>query len=1451
LTPYNFAQTSGTYTAITGGTVLGNTSNDENVFGTYSIGFTFTFNGTAFTQFSVATNGFIGLGSTTVTTSGTPLTGTSNNVIAALGVDLQGQTGSEIQYKLSGSSPNRTLVVQWTNYRKKSATGDVFNFQIRLNESGNSIQLVYNNFTVNGTSSTPQVGLRGASSAEYNDRMVDAVFTTWAASGYGTLNSSNCRLRSTVKPASGQTYTWSTCSAQSIPFTEDFDGVTTPATPDCWTVTNNNSDAYQWQTSTTFPNSAPNSMYIRYNTSTAMNDWFYTPGLSLTGGHTYRVEFYYMGDGSTTYAEKLEVKWGASPSAAGMTSSAIFTNASISVSGYTLGAGSFSPAATGVYYVGWHGYSPADQNIILVDDISIVEQFTNDVGSVALINPSQIPATQLMPWFGEVRNFGTATQTFTASTKLRENSALSSTANNTVTSLTSGSLSALNGNFNLSALGTGSTFDLSLQTNLSGDQVPANDLYTNYTRPCTRGTVYAWDDGTAEGTIGFNTGSGWVGQLFYLSSPASVSSCRINWGTIPGALTGVSIEIYDVSGGIPSTKLADIATGINLSTTDQGTWVSYDTPLPIALASGTYWIGVHQSVALSGTYIVSGDQSGFTSQNFLPGHCFYSGDATTWVDYATEGINMFNLIRPDFALVGVVNPSNFTATPVSVSEVDLGWNLNVAGNNALVAWSTDGNFGTPANGTTYSAGNLISGGGTVLQYNNSVTYHHTSLSPGTTCYYKIWSYDGSAYSSGISASAITPCNATIAPITENFEEGIFPPSCWPLPTGSPTWFETSAASGYGTGSYSAVAEFFTIPATSGSFDLITLQFNASSMPSPTLKFDYAYATYATEVDSLDIYYSTDNGATYTALLKMPGGVSGVLNTAGITTVEFVPTAGQWATRSLSLPSTANRVKFKAISGYGNNLYLDNIKIIQIYDHDAGVSSLDPVQVYPLGTVSPKATITNSGENPESFNVTMTIGSYTSTKAITALASNASTVVTFDPWTNSLGDYTVQVCTQLGTDQNIANNCVSHALRVMVLNKDIYGYNAFPGSGTDPKGPTSFNTGSPGTLNSIADQSSLQFVNGGTWANGLWYGTVYNTSAPYEFITIDPVSGIRTVIGDMGMAMNGLSYNPSNGKMYAVTSTNLYTINIATGVPTLVGSNTGISMINLAINNAGACYSVDVSADVLGSVNLTTGLFTPIGSVGFNAQYAQDMEFDRETGELFMAAQDASSGWLAWVNKSTGSTLKIGDFEGGAEITGMAIPYTGGKTLVLSGIKLEGLYNGIANPMNQAADENGPHWPAGIADHITVELHSSSAYSTTVYTATDIPLSISGSVVVTIPSGLTGSYYITVKHRNSLETVSAVPVSFSGSTISRTFGAPSDVFGGNLMTFMDGGHAIFGGDTFQDGLIDGSDLSAIDNKASAFSAGYLAEDCNGDGLVDGSDLSIADNNASAFAGSATP
>ncbi|MFZ4523061.1 MAG: T9SS type A sorting domain-containing protein [Bacteroidales bacterium] len=330
-------------------------------------------------------------------------------------------------------------------------------------------------------------------------------------------------------------------------------------------------------------------------------------------------------------------------------------------------------------------------------------------------------------------------------------------------------------------------------------------------------------------------------------------------------------------------------------------------------------------------------------------------------------------------------------------------------------------------------------------------------------------------------------------------------------------------------------------------------------------------------------------------------------------------------------------------------------------HDVGTLSLDMANVVTLGAYTPKATIKNYGSNTESFNVTMTIGAYTSTKFVSSLVSGASIQVTFDPWANSLGDYSVNVCTLLPGDLDATNDCKTQSVKVLNLNKQVYGYNSFVGSGTDPVGPTSFNLSTPGTLNSIANQSALPIANGGTWAMGTWYASITNTVAPYNLATINTTTGARTVIGDMGFSMNGLSYNPANGTMYGVTynsvtsATDLYTIDLATGASTLVGSAAGVLLINLAINNAGVCYSVDLSSDNLGTVNLTTGAFTVVGPIGFNANYAQDMEFDRESGELFIAAY-GTTGWLGWVNQATGATMKIGDFEGGAEVTGFAIPY---------------------------------------------------------------------------------------------------------------------------------------------------------------------------------------------------
>ena len=104
-------------------------------------------------------------------------------------------------------------------------------------------------------------------------------------------------------------------------------------------------------------------------------------------------------------------------------------------------------------------------------------------------------------------------------------------------------------------------------------------------------------------------------------------------------------------------------------------------------------------------------------------------------------------------------------------------------------------------------------------------------------------------------------------------------------------------------------------------------------PTPSgyyLTFDEAYASYTSAFgpDSLVIEISTNGGATYLtrAVLKGIYPMNGELNTAPPTTSSFVPTASQWAPKIYSLIPGTNRIRFKAKSGFGNNLYLDNICI---------------------------------------------------------------------------------------------------------------------------------------------------------------------------------------------------------------------------------------------------------------------------------------------------------------------------------------------------------------------------------------------------------------------------------------------------------------------------------------------------------------------------------------------
>jgi len=98
----------------------------------------------------------------------------------------------------------------------------------------------------------------------------------------------------------------------------------------------------------------------------------------------------------------------------------------------------------------------------------------------------------------------------------------------------------------------------------------------------------------------------------------------------------------------------------------------------------------------------------------------------------------------------VPNPTNFTATGTSASQINLTWNLNPNSNIVVLAYNSENTFGTPTG--TYTAGQVITNGGTVLYVGTNLSFNHTGLQ-AQNYYYKIWSYDLTNYSSGISKMA--------------------------------------------------------------------------------------------------------------------------------------------------------------------------------------------------------------------------------------------------------------------------------------------------------------------------------------------------------------------------------------------------------------------------------------------------------------------------------------------------------------------------------------------------------------------------------------------------------------------------------------------------------------------------------------------------------------------------
>ena len=119
----------------------------------------------------------------------------------------------------------------------------------------------------------------------------------------------------------------------------------------------------------------------------------------------------------------------------------------------------------------------------------------------------------------------------------------------------------------------------------------------------------------------------------------------------------------------------------------------------------------------------------------------------------------------------VEDPAVLQANAISDTRIDLTWNQNPGNSNVMLVWSPDGVFGLPLTGTTYIAGEAISGGGTILYTGAETAYSHTALNASTTYHYRAFSYDEELnYSPGIDAQATTaaaPPSLGVMPLNQN------------------------------------------------------------------------------------------------------------------------------------------------------------------------------------------------------------------------------------------------------------------------------------------------------------------------------------------------------------------------------------------------------------------------------------------------------------------------------------------------------------------------------------------------------------------------------------------------------------------------------------------------------------------------------------------------------------
>ncbi|MEP7146996.1 MAG: hypothetical protein ABI792_08295, partial [bacterium] len=117
-----------------------------------------------------------------------------------------------------------------------------------------------------------------------------------------------------------------------------------------------------------------------------------------------------------------------------------------------------------------------------------------------------------------------------------------------------------------------------------------------------------------------------------------------------------------------------------------------------------------------------------------------------------------------------------------------------------------------------------------------------------------------------------------------------------------------------------------------------------------------------------------------------------------------------------------------------------------------------------------------------------------------------------------------------------------------------------------------------------------------------------------------------------------------------------------------------------------------------------------------------------------------------------------------------------------------------------------------------------------------------------------NYYISLQHRNMIETWSAGQQMFVNDTLNYDFTTAATQAFGNNLKLVDTSplkYACYNGDVNLDGIINLSDILLVHTNTINFVSGYVVTDLTGDNITNLSDLIIVANNGESFVVKVTP